>query len=65
MTDNWIITIIFAAGVVPFTLLGGWGEYGDYSIWPWSVGFATQAIVVLGFIAQRQGWWNSNRTMGA
>ena len=40
MTDNWIITIIFAAGVVPFTLLGGWGEYGDYSIWPWSVGFA-------------------------
>ena len=65
MTDNWIITIIFAAGVVPFTLLGGWGEYGDHHVLPWTAGFLTQAGVVLGFIAQRRGWWNSNRTKGA
>ena len=31
MTDNRIITItLFLAGIVPFTLLGGWGEYGDH-----------------------------------
>ena len=66
MSDTWIITIsLFLSGVVPFTLLGGWGEYGDHHIRPWSVGFLTQAGVVLGFIAQRRGWWSSNRTMGA
>jgi hypothetical protein len=60
MTDTWTIRLtLFLAGIVPFTLLGGWGEYGDHSILPWSVGFLTQAGVVLGFIAQRRGWWSS------
>jgi hypothetical protein len=66
MSDDRIITLsLFLAGVVPFTLLGGWGEYGDHHVLPWSVGFLTQAGVVLGVIAQRRGWWSSNRTKGA
>ena len=56
---------LFLAGVVPFTLLGGWGEYGDHHVLPWSVGFLCQAGVVLAVIAQRKGWWSSNRTKGA
>jgi len=52
------ITItLLAVGLIPFTLLGGWGEYGDHHILPWSVGFLTQAGFVLGYIAQRRGWW--------
>jgi hypothetical protein len=59
MSDNAIITImLFLAGVVPFTLAGGWGSAGDHSILPWSVGFLTQAGVVFGYIAQRRGWWD-------
>ena len=66
MSDDRITTIVLlAAGLIPFNLLGGWGEYGDHSILPWSVGFLCQAGVVLGFIAQRRGWWSSNRTKGA
>jgi hypothetical protein len=67
MSDTWTLRItLFLAGIAPFTLLGGWGEYGDHSILPWAVGFLTQAGVVLGFIAQRRGWWwSSNRTKGA
>ena len=58
MSDRWsIIITLFLAGVVPFTLLGGWGPIGDHSVRPWVVGFGTQAGVVLGFIAQRRGWW--------
>jgi hypothetical protein len=58
LSDNTIITVtLFLAGVAPFTLLGGLGAYGDHSIVPWLVGFLTQAGVVLGFIAQRRGWW--------
>jgi len=58
MTDTWLIRItLFLAGVVPFTLLGGWGPAGDHSFLPWSVGFLTQTGVVLGFIAQRRRWW--------
>ena len=57
MSDDRIITVtLFLAGIVPFTLLGGWGEYGDNSLLPWSVGFLTQAGVVLGYVAQRRGW---------
>ncbi len=63
MSDRWIILItLFLAGVVPFTMLGGWGPVGDHSVVPWAVGFLTQAGVVLGYIAQRHGWWRqSNR----
>jgi hypothetical protein len=44
MTDNAIITLtLFLAGVVPFTLLGGWGEAGDHSVLPWTAGFLCQA----------------------
>ncbi len=58
MSDDWTITIaLFLAGIVPFTLAGGWGSYGDHSALPWLAGFGTQAGVVLGFIAQRRGWW--------
>ena len=57
MSDTWIFRItLFIAGVVPFTLLGGWGDAGDHSVLPWSVGFLTQASFVLGFVAQRRGW---------
>ena len=32
MTNDAIITItLFLAGLIPFTLLGGWGECGDHS----------------------------------
>ncbi len=56
MTDNRIITItLFLVGIVPFTLAGG--LHDDTTIWPCTVGFLTQAGVVLGFIAQRRGWW--------
>ena len=62
MTDNTIITIsLFLAGVVPFTLLGGWGPAGDHSLLPWTVGLMTQAGVVLGYITQRRGWWKWSR----
>jgi hypothetical protein len=61
MSERSITIALFLAGVVAFALLGGWGEHGDHSILPWSVGFLTQAGVVLGFIAQRRGWWSSNR----
>lgn len=58
MSDEWIIRIAsFASGIVPFTLLGGWDPAGDHSIVPWLAGFGTRAGVVLGFIAQRRGWW--------
>jgi len=56
---------IAAVGIIPFSLLGGWGAYGDHSILPWAVGFLTHAGFVLGYIAQRRGWWSSNRTKGA
>ena len=56
---------IAAVGIIPFSLFGGWGAYGDHSILPWAVGFLTQAGFVLGYIAQRRGWWSSNRTKGA
>ncbi len=47
MSDKWTIRItLFLAGVVPFTLLGGWGDYGDHSIWPWVAGFGCQAAYV-------------------
>jgi len=66
MSDNTISTVtLLAAGLIPFTLLGGWGEYGDHHVLPWAVGFLCQAGVVLGMIAQRRGWWSSNRTKGA
>ena len=64
MTDTWLIRItLFLTGVVPFTARGGCtaitrsGRGRSDS--------RRQAIVVLGFIAQRRGWWSSNRTMGA
>ena len=64
MSDDWIVRLsLFASGVVPFTLLGGWGPAGDHQILPWTLGFGTQAGVVLGFIAQRRGWlrrWGTN-----
>jgi hypothetical protein len=57
MTDSKIITItLLLAGVVPFTLLGGWGPAGDHSLLPWAVGFGTQAGVVLGMIGYRRRW---------
>jgi hypothetical protein len=29
VSDTWIFRItLFLAGVIPFTLLGGWGDYG-------------------------------------
>lgn len=59
MSDDLTLTLtltLFLAGVVPFSLLGGWGEYGDHSALPWLAGFGSQAGVVLGFIAQRRGW---------
>ena len=65
MSNDHILISLFAAGLIPFTLLGGWGEYGDHHALPWAVGFLCQAGVVLGFIAQRRGWWSSNRTKGA
>jgi hypothetical protein len=59
MTNSAIMTVtLFLAGIVPFTLLGGWGPAGDHSLLPWSAGFLTQAGFVLGFIAQRRGWWS-------
>jgi hypothetical protein len=51
-----ILIALFLAGIIPFTLVGGWGEYGDHSVWPWAVGFGSQAGVVLGYIAQRRKW---------
>ena len=58
MSDTWIFRItLFLAGVIAFTLLGGWGDYGDHSILPWTAGFLTQAGVVLGVIGYRQRWW--------
>ncbi len=58
MSDTWIIRIaLFCTGIVPFTLLGGWGPGGDHSVLPWTAGFGTEAGVVLGYIAQRRGWW--------
>ena len=60
MTNDRIITItLFLAGIVPFTLHGDWGAYGDHHVLPWAVGFLTQAGVVLGYIAQRRGWWRA------
>jgi hypothetical protein len=57
MSDTWTIRItLFLAGVVAFALTGGLTD--DTTILPWSVGFLTQAGFVLGFIAQRRGWWN-------
>ena len=48
---GWAVScILFALGVIPFTLLGGWGEAGDTSIWPWTAGFGTQAGFVLGYV---------------
>jgi hypothetical protein len=56
MTDTWTLRLtLFLAGVVPFALAGG--LHDDMTIWPWSAGFLCQAGVVLGFIAQRRGWW--------
>ena len=64
MTDTWLIRItLFLAGVGPFALAGG--LHDDATIWPWTAGFGCQAGVVLGMIAQRRGWWSSNRTKGA
>jgi hypothetical protein len=64
MTDTWLIRItLFLAGVVPFALAGGLTD--DTTVWPWTAGFGCQAGVVLGMIAQRRGWWSSNRNMGA
>jgi hypothetical protein len=64
MSDDWIIRVsLFASGIVPFTLLGGWGPAGDHSILPWSAGFLTQAGVVIGMIAQRRGWWRRLRAV--
>jgi hypothetical protein len=58
MSDAWIIrTVLFVGGLIPFTALDGWGATGDHSMLPWLAGFGTQAGVVLGFIAQRRGWW--------
>ena len=60
MSDAWTIRItLFLAGVVPFALAGG--LHDD----PWTAGFGCQAGYVLGMIAQRRGWWSSNRTKGA
>jgi hypothetical protein len=59
MSDTWTIRItLFLAGVIPCIALGGLGEYGDTHALPWLVGFSTQAGFVLGFIAQRRGWWS-------
>jgi hypothetical protein len=56
MSDDWIIRLsLFGAGVIPFALAGGLTD--DTTVWPWSAGFLTQAGFVLGFIAQRRGWW--------
>ena len=64
MSDACTIRItLFLAGVVPFAFAGGMTN--DLSIWPWAAGFGCQAGVVIGFIAQRRGWWSSNRTKGA
>ncbi len=61
MSDTWILRItLFLSGVVPCTLLGGLSEYGDRHLLPWTVGFGCQAGVVLGFIAQRRGWWRQS-----
>ena len=61
MSDTWTIRItLFLAGVVPFALAGGLQD--DTTIWPWIAGFGCQAGYVLGFIAQRQGWWRSTKT---
>jgi len=47
MTDTWTIRLtLFLAGIVPFTLLGGWGEYGDHSILPWSVGLPLRSFSI-------------------
>jgi hypothetical protein len=64
MIDIWMIRLtLFSAGVIPFALAGG--LYDDTTVWPWSAGFLCRAGVVLGMIAQRRGWWSSNRTKGA
>jgi hypothetical protein len=47
----WAAPATLIAGLVPFTLLGGWGEYGDHSIVPWIVGFAGQFGAVAFVIA--------------
>jgi hypothetical protein len=47
MSNSWIIRIrLFLAGIIPFTLVGGWSEYGDHSIWPWVAGFGSQTAYV-------------------
>ena len=56
MTDDWTIRLsLFAAGVVPFALAGGLSD--DATIWPWTAGLLCQTGYVLGYIAQRRGWW--------
>ncbi len=65
MSDRSILyVVLFTSGIIPFTLLGGWGPAGDHSVVPWAVGFGCQAGIVLGLIAQRRGWWRqSNRNL--
>jgi hypothetical protein len=62
LSDDRILTIgLLASGLIPFTLLGGWGPIGDHSLLPRTVGFGTQAGFVLGVIGHRRGWWNTSR----
>lgn len=54
MRDVVIWGILMVVGLVPFTLLGGWGPAGDESVWPWLIGFGTQAAFVAGYVLTRR-----------
>ncbi len=55
MSDRSIILItLFLAGVLSFTLLGGWSEYGDHSVLPWAVGLFMLVCVALFIDAGKQ-----------
>jgi hypothetical protein len=60
MTDLRIWATLTIVGLIPFTLLGGWGPAGDTSFWPWIAGFGAQAAAVAAAsLRLRLGptWW--------
>lgn len=69
MTDLRIWATLTIAGLIPFTLAGGWGPAGDTSLWPWAVGFSAQAAAVAAAALRLRfgpNWWQPWRwTRGA